>query len=172
MSHAIRRTVVLAMVLANICVLQAAPLDKSLSETDGRKKAAENGLRQIKMKSQQEAEQVRGLYTAAASNNNAWVDMLCQAIEHGAPAAPDVSTVAGSAASSLVEWVSARNRALGLPELTGPVGESVRKTVVQDLTDIASSAWRDSRSDNADKRKRAAATLGERLRWKPFEEIK
>src|SRR4030095_7431732 len=126
----------------------------------------------IKMKSQQEAEQVRGLYTAAASNNNAWVDVLCEAIEQGAPAAPDVSTVAASAASSLVEWVSARNRALGLPELTGPVGESVKKTVVQDLTDIASSAWRDNRGNNADKRKKAAATLGERLRSKPFEEIK
>lgn len=172
MSHAIRQAVTLAMILVCISALQAAPLDKSLSETDGRKKAAENGLRQIKMKSQQEAEQVRGLYTAAASNNNVWMDMICQAIEQGAPAAPDVSSAAASAASSLVEWVSARNRALGLPELTGPVGESVKKAVVQDLTDIASSTWRDSRGDNADRRRKAAATLGERLRWKPFEEIK
>jgi DNA-binding transcriptional ArsR family regulator len=37
---------------------------------------------------------------------------------------------------------------------------------------IASSAWRDNRGNNADKRKKTAATLGERLRWKPFEEIK
>jgi hypothetical protein len=126
------------MILVAISALNAAPFDKSLSETDGRRKAADNGLRQIKMKSQQEAEQVRGLYTAAASNNNAWVDMVCQAIEQGAPAAPDVSGVAGSAASSLVEWVCARNRALGLPELRGSVGESVKKAVTQDLTDIAS----------------------------------
>jgi hypothetical protein len=160
------------MILVSISAVQAAPLDKALSETDGRKKAAENGLRQIKMKSQQEAEQVRGLYTAAASNNNTWVDMLCQAIEQGAPAAPDVSSVAGSTASSLVKWVSARNKALGLPELTGAVGESVKKAVVQDLTNIASGTWRDSRGDNADKRKKAAAALAERLRWKTFEEIK
>ena len=171
MSHAIRQAVTLAMILVSMSALDAAPLDKSLSETDGRRKAAENGLRQIRMKSQQEAEQVRGLYAAAASNNNAWLDMVCQAIEQGAPAAPDVSGVAGSAASSLVEWVSARNRALGLPELTGPVGESVKNAVVQDLTDIASGTWRDSRGDSADKRKKAAATLRERLRWKAFEEV-
>ena len=71
MSHAIRQAVTLAMILVAISALNAAPLDKSLSETDGRRKAAENGLRQIKMKSQQEAEQVRGPYVTAASNNNA-----------------------------------------------------------------------------------------------------
>jgi hypothetical protein len=82
-----------------------------------------------------------------------------------------VSGVAGSDASSLVEWVSVRNRVLGLPEPTGAVGESVKKSVAQDLADIASGTWRDSRGDTADNRNKAAA-LGERLRRKAFEEIK
>jgi hypothetical protein len=97
--------------------------------------------------------------------------MVCQAIEQGAATAPDVSSVAGSAASSLVEWVSARNKALDIPELTGPVAESVKKSVVQDLTDITLSTWRDNRGGNADKRKKAATMLRERLRWKAFEEV-
>ena len=171
MVQGVRQLVTLTMVFSGFCTLMAAPLDKSLSDTDGRRKAAENGLRQIKAKSQEQAEGVRALYTAAASNNNAWVDAVCQAIEQGTPANPDLSGVAGSAASSLLEWVSARNRALGVAEMTAPVAESVKKSIVQDLTDIAVGTWRTSRGDSADKRKKAAATLRERLRWKAFEEV-
>src|SRR4029450_8478501 len=80
MIQGVRQLVTLTMVLSSICPLIAAPLDKSLSDTHGRRKAAENGLRQIKAKSQEQADGVRALYTAAASNNNAWVDAVCQAI--------------------------------------------------------------------------------------------
>jgi flagellar hook-basal body complex protein FliE len=110
---------------------QAADLTKAVSEAEGRKRAAENGLKEIKTRSASPPEQIRAAYKDAATSQNAWLETVCQAVEQGTATAPDVSTAAESAATTLVEWVSVRNRALGLPELTGAVADSVKKSVTR-----------------------------------------
>ncbi len=77
------QTIVAALlVLAGTsALLIAANVDKALTDADGRRKAAENGLREIKAKSREQAEQVRPLYAEAASRNNAWLDVVCQSIQ-------------------------------------------------------------------------------------------
>ena len=171
MSQHSRRTLISVMVIAGAIALQAAPLNKALTDADGRRKAAENGLRQIKAKSSEEAQRVRDLYTDAMSRNNVWVDIVCQAIEQGTTSAPDVSAAAAPAATSLIAWVGGRNRVLGLPELTGETAESVRKLVVQNISDIADAAWRDNRSRDGEKRRKAAGALRDRLQWSTFEAV-
>ena len=150
---------------------QAADLNKAVSEAEGRKRAAENGLKDIKAKSSQPADEIRNAYTKAATSQNVWLDTVCQAVEQATTSAPDVSAAADAAAQTLVEWVSVRNRALGLPELTGATADSVKKSVTQDLVDIAGATWKNNRGADTKKRSSAAASLKERLRWKTFDEI-
>jgi hypothetical protein len=66
---------------------QAADLNKSLSDAEGRRKAAETGLKEIKTKSPQPSDQIRTTYSEAASRQNAWLDVVCQAVEQGASSA-------------------------------------------------------------------------------------
>jgi hypothetical protein len=162
---------VLGLLLVVAVTSRAADLGKTIASTEGRKRAAENGVKEIKSKSPQPSEQIRAAYVEAATKQNAWLDVVCQAVEQGSTAAPDVSTAAQSAADSLVEWVNVRNRALGLPELTGAVADSTKKSVVQDLLNIASESWKGNRSTDAKKRTSAASSLKDRLRWRAFEEI-
>jgi hypothetical protein len=152
--------------------VHAADLKKALAEADSRRKAAENGLRQIKAKSSEQAEQVRASYTAAASGNNAWVDAMCQSIEQDSAKGPDVGTAAQVAANSLVDWVSLRNRALGIAELTGGVADGLKKSIAQNLVDIASESWKANHGGNQQKRTAAAVALKERLRWLTWEEVR
>ena len=171
MVQAVRNAlVVIAMVAMAGVASHAADIKKALADTEGRKRAAENGLKQIKAKGQP-SDQIRGAYVEAATRQNAWLDSLCQAIEQGGATTPDMAASAQTAASSLVDWVNVRNRALGVPELAGAIADSTKKSVAQDLIDIASESWKSNRSSDAKKRTAAAATLKERLRWKPFEEI-
>jgi hypothetical protein len=147
----------------------AADINKAIAETEGRKRAAENGLKQIKAKGQPSSE-IRNAYAEAATRQNAWLESVCQALEQTGNTAPDVSAAAQSAAASLVEWVNIRNRALGLPELSGAIADSTKKSIAQDLNEIAAASWKD-RSSDARKRSAAAASLKERLQWKTFDEI-
>ena len=96
MNTGLHQTIAAALlVLAGTSALfAAANVDKALTEADGRRKAAENGLREIKAKSKEQGEQVRPLYAEAASRNNAWLDVVCQSIQQGASTAPDVSSLA------------------------------------------------------------------------------
>ena len=162
--------VVIAVVAIAGIASHAADIKKALAQTEGRKRAAENGLKEIKAKGQP-SEQIRSAYTEASTRQNAWLDSVCQAVEQGGATAPDVSGPAQAAAASLVDWVNVRNRTLGLPELSGAIADSTKKSVVQDLMDISSETWKDNRSTDAKKRATATAALKERLRWKPFEEI-
>jgi hypothetical protein len=172
MNRSVRKAIGLVGVLLVVAtVSQAADADKVFANAEGRKRAAENGLKEIKTKSPQHSEQVRTAYTDAAMQQNAWLDALCQAVEQGTAAAPDLSSVAAAAASSLVDWVNVRNRALGLPELTGALGDNTRKSVAQDLLDITRTTWRSNRSADAKKRSSTANSLKERLGWRTFEEI-
>jgi hypothetical protein len=162
--------VAIGVLVIGASTIRAADLNKTLADTEGRRRAAENGLKQIKAKGQP-PDQIRSAYVEAASRQNAWLDSVCQAIEQGAANAPDVSSSAQSAATSLVEWVNVRNRALGVPELSGAIADSTKKSVAEDLIDIAAGTWKNNRSSDAKKRSSAAASLKERLRWKTFEEI-
>lgn len=170
MARNVRRVAIAVGVLLIVAVSQAADINKAISEAESRKRAAENGLKEIKAKAQP-SEQIRTAYTEAATGQNAWLDLVCQAIEQGATAAPDVAASAQSAATSLVEWVNVRNKALGLPELTGVTADSVKKSVAQELMDIASGTWKSNRSADPKKRSGAATSLKERLRWKAFEQL-
>ena len=165
-----RSTVAIGVLLLAGTAGRAADINKAIANTEGRKRAAENGLREIKAKGQP-SEQTRNAYGEAASRQNAWLESVCQAIEQGATAAPDVSSSAQSAATSLVEWVNVRNRALGVPELPGNIADSTKKSVTQDLIDIANTTWKNNRASDAKRRSAFAASLKERLRWKPFDEI-
>jgi hypothetical protein len=172
MTRTIRKSVVLtAIVLAVTTMTRAADVNKALSDTEGRRHAAENGLKEIKSKAPQQVDQVRARYIEAASRQNAWLDSVCQAIEQGSQAAPDVSASATSAASALVEWVVVRKRALGGPELAVAAAENVKKSVAQDLVDIAAAGWKNNQSTDAKKRTGAAGALKQRLRWHTFDEI-
>lgn len=130
---------------------------------------AESGLRQIKAKSGDQAEQLRPLYAEAASRNNAWLDTVCQAIQQGMSTAPEVSAAVDPAASALVAWVSARNRALGVADLTGPIAGAVKKNVIEDLSELATATWKSNRGGSEQKRMKAAQALKDRLR--SWEEI-
>lgn len=168
------RTVVCAagMVLITVLVSHAADVNKALSEAEGRKRAAENGLKEIKSKSSQPSDQIQTAYKDAATQQNAWLDAVCQAVDQSAASAPDVSTAAETAATTLVKWVTVRNQALGLPDLTGAIADSVKQSVARDLVDIAGTTWKNSRGADAKKRTSVVASLNERLRWKAFEEIR
>jgi len=168
-----RRTILasaLAVVLA-ASGASAADFGKSLRETEGRRRAAENGLRQIKSKAAQLAEQIKETYTKAASEQNAWLDLVVDSVRSRAATTPDVGAVAERAGATLVSWVAARNRVLGEPELAGTIADAVRKGVVQDLTDIAAQVWKDNRRGDDKKRDSAVAALDARLRWKPWDQI-
>jgi hypothetical protein len=157
--------VALLVIVSGGMFVAASNVDKALGEADGRRKAAENGLREIKTKSKEQAEQVRPLYAEAASRNNAWLGTVCQAIQQGK--GPDVAAIIESAASALVQWVSARNRALGVAELTPPIAEAVKKRVVADLTEISAETWKDNRGASDQKRLKNAAALKDRLQSGP-----
>ena len=161
----------LAVLLIVVTSSYAANVGKAIADAEGRKRAAENGLKQIKMKSPESSEQARSAYEEAAGKQNAWLDSVCGALEGAANVPPNVSGIAESAAKSLVQWVNVRNRALGLPELTGAIAESVQTSVVADLNEIAEATWKSNRSADPNKRKAAAMVLSGRLRWKPFDGI-
>ena len=66
----------------------AADLNKAVSDAEGRKRAAENGLKEIKIKSTQPSEQIRAAYNEAATRQNAWLETVCQAVEQGDSVGP------------------------------------------------------------------------------------
>jgi hypothetical protein len=156
-------------VVGSVIVSQAANINKALADAEGRRRAAENGLREIKAQSQ--GDQVRAAYMEAASRQNGWLDIVCQAVEQPAPTAPDVSSAAQTAASSLIEWVTVRNKALGQPELTGTVADANKTSITRNLTEIAAEMWKDNRNANEQKRTKAITDLRSRLQWKAFEQV-
>jgi hypothetical protein len=162
---------VMVALLISTALAQGSNLNKSLADTEGRRRAGENGLRQIKMKSAQQGPDVRALYTEAATEQNAWLDAVTQAVQQPSATAPDVTTVSDRAATTFVAWVAARNKALGEPVLAGGVADSVKRGVVQDLTDIAAETWKANRRADEKKRSVVISGLKDRLRWKTWDEL-
>ena len=151
--------------------MSAADLNKSLTDAEGRRRTAESGLKQIKSKSPADAQTLRAAYDEAAKQHNAWLATVTQAIEQASAASPDVSVVSQQAASALVVWVVARNRALGEPELAGTAAESVKKKVVMDLTDIAAEGWKNNRQRDAGRKTAFTKSISERLSWKAWDQV-
>jgi hypothetical protein len=166
------RTIMLAVALLALSTAMQADAKKALADTEGRRKAAENGASQIKAKSSSPAGDIENAYTAAAAANNAWLVATTASLETGAEAAPDVAQLADRAGTTLVTWVNHRNKALSLPELSGLAATSIAKAVANDLIEIASSTWRDNRKSSPAKRNETVKTLSDRLRWNPWREIR
>jgi hypothetical protein len=152
-------------------ITQAASMDKALADSEARRKTAENGVREIKKKSSAQAEQVRAAYTAAAGEHNAWLEQVCRAIEEGDSSTLDATDAAMAAASALVDWVAVRNRALDLPVMIQELAESTKRSVVQDMVEIAASSLKAARGADKQKRIKIAVSLSERLRWKTWVDV-
>lgn len=160
----------ISVLMAATVVATAGNVSNALVQADGRKKAAENGARDIKRRGSSESDTARGVYTEAATRHNAWVEALCASIEQGTASAPDVATIE-PAASALVAWLNARNRFLGVSEMTAPIEDSVKRKVVQELTEISTASWKTNRGADPKRRSAVATSLKERLAWRTWEEI-
>ena len=148
----------------------AANIDKAIADAESRRRAAENGLREIKSKTPDQAEDARRAYATAADGQNAWLEQVCKTAESGS-ADVDVSPAAQAAASTLVAWVAVRNRALGAPVMTSELAEGVKRSMVQDLVEIANSTWKSARGSDSQKRLKMTASLRNRLQWKSSEDV-
>jgi hypothetical protein len=148
----------------------AANIEKTIADAQSRRRAAENGLREIKSKVPDRSEDARRAYATAADGQNAWLEQVCQTVESGAAAA-DVASTAQTAASTLVAWVAVRNRALGVPVMTNEIAESVKKSMVQDLVEIANAMTKSARGSDPQKRLKMAASLRDQLQWKSSEDV-
>lgn len=151
--------------------LYAADLNKAMQDTESRRKAAESGLHQIKVKSSADGQSVRTTYDQAATQNNAWLEQVSEAINRPSTSAPDVSLIADQAASAFIVWVATRNRSLGEFELAGAAAEAVKKKVVGDLTDIAIEAWKSNHHRDQGRRTAFTKSLSDRTRWKTSEQV-
>lgn len=98
--------------------------------------------------------------------------MVCQSIQTGVAAAPDVAASAESAASSLLQWVAVRNQALGLPAISTAETEGLKKAIVKDIADIANGVWKNNKGAKGEKRTQAANALKQQLRWLSWDEVK
>lgn len=152
-------------------VLVGADLATSVAQTEGRRKTAETGLSDIKKKSAEEAERVRERYREAEFRHNAWLDAVSQAIQQKAANPPEVSAAVEAASSALIEWAKVRNRALGEAEPNDAAIAAVKRMVVRDLADIAAASWQANRRADDGRRAKALASLGDRLRWKKWEDV-
>jgi hypothetical protein len=123
----------------------AANLSHAIAQAKGCKRAAENGLRAVRAMSVAQAGDLARIYDCPAAKQNTWLESACTAIEKGGTTAPDTSSAAGAAAASLIEWVGARNRALGEPELKGEIAETTKKSIMERLTVISTEAWNDAK---------------------------
>lgn len=160
-------TAVVILVMAAFAY--AADLTKATNDAEGRRKAAESGARTIRSKATQ-VDGPRDLYVASANAHDAWLDATKNLIEKG-DSDGAVSEAAGRAASALVKWVAGRNAALGEPVLSGKIADNVEASIRQDLIDISVETARRQRTSSAEKKGQAASDLGNRLRWKDWNEL-
>src|SRR5262245_27292392 len=77
---------------------------KSIVDTEARRTTAENSVKTLKPRTATDGVQAMGAYKAAADANNAWLDLVLEAI-HSGSARPDTTTLADSAATTLLAWV-------------------------------------------------------------------
>lgn len=162
---------VVSLLLLVASVGTAADLEQALVNAAGRKRAAENGLRDIKRKSSEQAAAVRAAYSEAAARQNAWLEALCKGLREGGTTAPDLKVLADEVAAALVSWVTPRNRALGVPELTPQTAAQVQADTVKNLAEIAQEAWQRTAKGDDQRRTGFATALDQRLRWQPWEAV-
>ena len=155
------------VLIASALAIGAADMTKALDQAEGRRRAAENGLKEIKGKGQP-SEEVRKAYVEAATRQNAWLEAVCLSLEQGASAPPDVTAVTQAAAVALVDWVQVRNPAVGLPALNDQAAATTKKTVIQTLTEITAES---SKARDPKRRADTVSMLKQRLHWKAYDEI-
>ena len=149
----------------------AADIDRVIADAESRRKGAEASMREIAAKGDAQVDQAKAAYTQAATQQNAWLDLVVQAVEQDAPAAPDVTAASQSATAALMNWIAVGGRALKLPALNDSTAAGLSKAFARDLTDIATATWTAHKGADPQKRSEAVASLKARLRWKTAEEI-
>ena len=152
-------------------LLQAANIDKAIADAESRRKGAESSLREIMAKSDPQIDQARTSYTTAASSQNAWLDLVCNTIEQGATAAPDMIGPSQAAATALMDWVAVGGKVLGLPVLKDSVAKDLQKAFTQNLIEIGNTAWKTYSSADEKTRTEVVTHLKTRLRWKTAQEV-
>ena len=158
-------------------VIGAANVDKALVETDGRRKAAETGVREIKVKAKDHKsdQDPPPLCRSGLPSNNAWLDTVSPGDSAG-DVNPRLTFRQRSSLRRPHSWPGypARNRALGVADLdrdqSPMLGEEASHLV--DLTEIANATWRSNRGGNQQKRTKSADALKDRLRWRSWEEVR
>lgn len=159
-----------AVVVSGSGSVFAADLDKATADAEVRRRTAENGAQAIRAKAPQDAEQVRAFYDEAAAANSAWLDATQAALGRGEVDAA-VTDAAGKAASALLRWVAARNKALGETMPAARVVEAAEANIRQSLVDISTEFARKHGRADAKKKADVVADLSRRLRWKPWNEL-
>lgn len=169
MTLRLNRCVVVSTVfiLFAAALAEALSLDQAITAAEGRRRAAENGVKAITAKSAGDDTAVKAAYEEAMSANNAWLDATVTAVKQGR-VIDGAQPSATEAASTLVAWVAARNRALGEPILAGAVASAVETRTRQELIELTTQATR----GNDKKRAATVQALESRLRWKAWGELK
>jgi hypothetical protein len=148
----------------------AADIAKATKDAEGRRLTAESGVRAIRAKPPAPANELSALYDATADAHNEWLSATDAAIKQGTTTEA-LNTTAGKAAATLVQWVAARNRALGETVLAGAVAATAETRIRQDLLSITTETVNRARGQNEKRRTQAVATLDARLRWKPWADL-
>jgi hypothetical protein len=152
-------------------IAQAAGIDRAIADAESRRRGAESSLREILAKPPANLDEARKAYSSAAASQNAWLDLVLQAVDQRSVTPPDVSAASQAATAAVMEWVAVGGRALGLPPLTSSLEKGLRKSVEQDLNAIAKETWKSYAAADGPKRDPAIASLSGRLRWKTLEEL-
>lgn len=145
----------------------AADLRISSARAEGRKRSAESGAKFIRSRGA-DVNQASVAYAAAATAHNEWLSAATTAIEQGAMS-EGVSDAAGKAAAAFVQWIRAKNGAVGEPVISGAEAEKTEAATRQDLIDIASETIAKGNGDA--KRRSDASALASRLRWKTWSDL-
>lgn len=168
MGQGIGRQALFAAVTTLVLVTTlVADSKKALQEAEGRRKAAETGVSQIKQRNATSS-QLESAYAAAAESQNAWLVATTSA--DGSPT--DLAPLVDRAAATLIDWVNVRNPVLSLPPLAGSAAEAVKKNVTDGLLELGTTTRSDLRKANANRRASTIRDLETRLRWKPWAEIR
>lgn len=162
-----RRVLLVAVTGLLLATTLTADAKKALQEGEGRRKAAETGVSQIKQRNATSPD-LEAAYTAAAEAQNAW--LAATTSSESTPA--DLAPLVERAATTLLAWVNVRNPALSLAPLTGLAADAVKKNVVDGLLELGTASRSDLQKANANRRASIVRDLETRLRWKPWAEIR
>jgi len=169
----VQRTFLLKVAVALLFISTAvnAAGDRAIADAESRRRGAESSLREVLTKSSASVDEARKAYTSAATSQNAWLDLVLQAVDQRTVTQPDVTAASQTATAALMEWVAVGGKALGLPPLSSSMEKGLRKSVEQDLIEIGKDTWKTLVNADVKKRDESVASLNARLRWKSADEV-